>query len=66
MKPTEVQKQWLASVCGPEVWGELLAHADFRVALETSIAQSHQMMLRYLANKERVIQFSSALHQQAA
>jgi hypothetical protein len=59
MKPTETQKQWLAGVVGQDVWGELLAHEGFRVALESSIERSHQMALRYAFARERVTPMQS-------
>ncbi|HEY1173814.1 MAG TPA: hypothetical protein VGH19_20785 [Verrucomicrobiae bacterium] len=66
MKPTETQKQWLAGVVGPEVWGELLAHEGFRAALESSIERSHQMALRYAHARERVVPMPSDLRLWAA
>jgi hypothetical protein len=57
MKPTEAQKKWLASVTGPDIWRELLAHESFRAALESSIERSHEIALRYSASKERVVPF---------
>jgi len=51
-KPTTDQKNWLAQVFGPKVWGELTAMPDFVAALNESLGHARQIALRHLADKE--------------
>ncbi len=51
-RPTTDQKNWLAQVFGPQVWGELTAMPHFVAALNESLGRAREIAVRHLADKE--------------
>ncbi len=52
-QPTLEQKEWLAGVLGPQVWGELKDRPDFQAALGVSLEEARRIALRHMADRSR-------------